>query len=143
MLRRCDECGKEIPMEHSTYLIEVRRKPNKYHTSYNTNMNISGIEICEDCKNRMFDFLPLAFYDPKLFKKKRNLLGLSQQQLAQETNVSQSTISGLENGISCGAPVTITHIGNALTAIAEKKGMLDVFYALEAADEKGAECLSK
>ena len=142
----CDLCRKEIPMKHSTYLIEVRRKPSqydaKYTTRYNTNMNVCGLEICEDCKTRIFEFLHITFYNPKLFKTKRTLLGLSQQQLAKESNLSQATISAVENGFSCTAPVTITHIGNTLNAIAEKQDMLERFYKLEADAEKGVECLS-
>lgn len=137
MVHCCDLCGKEIPMEHSRYLIEVRRKPNQYNTRYQTNMNIGGLEICEDCKNQLFEFLHITFYDQKLFKRKRNLLGLSQQQLAQEANISQATISAVENGFSCASPVTITHIGQTLNTIAEKKGLLEEFHKIEITSNNG------
>lgn len=110
----CDLCGKEIPTDNSVYVIEIRRKDPK--------TSVGGLEVCEDCKNRIVEFLPIDCPDRELFKRKRIFLGLSQQQLAKECNLSQGTISALENGYYA-SPITITRVGNVLNRIAKEKGM--------------------
>ena len=73
-------------------------------------------------------------YDPKLFRIKRNVLGLSQDQLAKECRVSRPTISMVERNQSL-TPSTILLIGMVLDNIADEKGMLETFYAIEAGEQ--------
>ena len=73
-------------------------------------------------------------YDPKLFRIKRHVLGLSQGQLAKECRISRPTISMVERNQSL-TPSTILLIGMVLDNIADEKGMLETFYALEAGEQ--------
>lgn len=69
-------------------------------------------------------------YDPKLFKKKRKILGLTRQQLADTCHLSRATIYNIESGRSQ-ASSSILLIGLVLDWIADEQNKLEVFYILE------------
>ncbi len=69
-------------------------------------------------------------YDPKLFRIKRHILGLSQEQLANKCRITRPTISTVERNKNL-TPSTILLIGMVLDNIADEKGVLETFYALE------------
>lgn len=76
-------------------------------------------------------------YDHRLFKAKRKLLGITQEELAKECLVTKATIINVE-GRNTHYRSTTLLVGLVLDWIADEKGMLEAFYALEEAAENGA-----
>jgi len=70
-------------------------------------------------------------YDPKLFKKKREILGLTQQQLGDECHLTRITIYNAETRSANVAHSSILLIGLVLDWLADEQGKLDEFYILE------------
>ena len=72
-------------------------------------------------------------YDPKLFKVKRVVLDLSQEDLAIVCKTTRQTVSAIENGHKLSDLPIITLIGLALDGFAEEKGERTVrlFSAME------------
>lgn len=73
-------------------------------------------------------------YDHRLFKAKRKILGLTQEELAKQCLVSTATISNIESKNTHYSSTALL-VGLVLDWIADEKGMLDAFYKLEAAAE--------
>lgn len=71
-----------------------------------------------------------ANYDPKLFKKKRKILEISAEKLAEECKLTRMTINNVETGRT-NNPSTILLIGLVLDVLADEAGMMDVFYEIE------------
>lgn len=69
-------------------------------------------------------------YDSRLFKKKREILGLTRQQLGKECKLTQTTIYNVEIGITK-KPSTVLLIGLVLDWLADEQGKLNEFYILE------------
>lgn len=69
-------------------------------------------------------------YDPKLFKKKREVLGINATELAEQCKLAFTTIYNVEAGRST-CQSTILLIGLVLDILADEAGMMDVFYEIE------------
>lgn len=69
-------------------------------------------------------------YNPELFQAKRNLLGMTAEELAKECKVTRQTITNVEIG-KTRKPVTVLFIGLVLDILADEQGKLDAFYELE------------
>lgn len=69
-------------------------------------------------------------YNPALFKQKREILGLSQKQLADECCLSVMTIHNVETKNHV-YPSTNLLVGLVLDIIATQQGKRDAFSALE------------
>ena len=73
---------------------------------------------------------PFKKYDPKTFKTKRLLCGLTMQELADICRINRQTVGNIEHGrVESGASVTL--VGLALDIITEEKGLTELFEALE------------
>lgn len=55
MIYRCEQCGKEMPTGYPTYIVEVRRKSQRYRQIYDhyVETKLVDIEVCEECKNKI------------------------------------------------------------------------------------------
>ena len=71
-----------------------------------------------------------ADYNPKLFKKKRAILGIKASELAEQCKLTKATISNVETGRT-NNPSTILLIGLVLDILADEAGMMDAFYEIE------------
>lgn len=69
-------------------------------------------------------------YNPALFEKKREILGLSRKQLADECKVTRATIRNIETQTAGSAASTLL-VGLVLDWLADEQGKLDEFYILE------------
>lgn len=69
-------------------------------------------------------------YNPALFEKKRELLGLSRKQLADECKLTRATIRNIETQASSSASTALL-VGLVLDWLADEQGKLDEFYILE------------
>ncbi len=69
-------------------------------------------------------------YDPKLFKTKRLVCEITMEELASICHLTRQTLSNIESGRTINEATTIL-IGLALDGIAEEKGLVQVFEALE------------
>lgn len=70
-------------------------------------------------------------YNPALFEKKRELLGLTRKQLADECKVAVGTIYNIEAQPSKSTASITLLIGLVLDWLADEQGKLDEFYILE------------
>ena len=73
-------------------------------------------------------------YDPKLFRTKRILCDMTQQELADICRISKPSVSHIECGRTIAGP-SITLIGLALDKIASEKRLSELFAVLES-DQK-------
>jgi len=69
-------------------------------------------------------------YNPKLFKKKREALGITQSELAEQCKLTRMTIYNVEKG-KTDSPATVLLIGLVLDILADDAGMMNVFYEIE------------
>ena len=69
-------------------------------------------------------------YDPTLFKKKRETLGLTRKELASACNLSVQTLYNIEYGKRLHKS-TILLVGLILDAIADDNDMMDDIYEIE------------
>lgn len=69
-------------------------------------------------------------YDPKLFKIKRRVLGLTCEDLAKICRTTRQTVSNIDAGRSKSRSI-ITFLGYTMDMIAEEKGFSEVFRIIE------------
>lgn len=77
-------------------------------------------------------------YDWRLFKSKREMLGLTQTEFAEKCGLSQPTVSAIERGdyAKKRGVHTILLVGLVLDAVADEQGKMEDIYQLELAVQK-------
>lgn len=77
-------------------------------------------------------------YDWRLFKTKRETLGLNQTELAEKCGLGQPTVSAIERGeyAKKRGVHTVLLVGLVLDALADEQGKMEDIYQIELAAQK-------
>lgn len=91
-------------------------------TSTTKNQNLPGNKIKNQLENDEIQSLPKVLYeDAKNIEKKRNLIGLTQKQLAQNLNIPHNIITDIEKGSLNNNKSLISRINRYLDNLIKKK----------------------
>lgn len=102
--------------------ISYNKNNTTIKTSTTKNQNLPGNKIKNQLENDEIQSLPKVLYeDAKNIEKKRNLIGLTQKQLAQNLNIPHNIITDIEKGSLNNNKSLISRINRYLDNLIKKK----------------------
>jgi ribosome-binding protein aMBF1 (putative translation factor) len=102
--------------------ISYNKNNTTIKTSTTKNQNLPGNKIKNQLENDEIQSLPKVLYeDAKNIEKKRNLIGLTQKQLAQNLNIPHNIITDIEKGSLNNNKSLLSKINRYLDNLIKKK----------------------